>query len=105
MVATNANHVIVGLKPTIESMEKVMESCLARDTKFSDDVGSIQSELHDARAAIESNATLSTNNSENVVRNLGTFGMVNTGSTFHMSSVLFTELLMMILPLLLRLGM
>ena len=84
----SATDVIAGLKPTIARMEKVMESCLARDTKFSADVSNIQSELRDVRAAVESNATLSSQESENVVRHLGTFGMVDTGSTFDMPAAI-----------------
>ena len=84
----SANDVLTGLKPTLAKMEKVMESCLARDIKFSADIGAVQSKLDDVRGAIESNATLATQESVNLVRHLGTFGMVDTGSTFDMPSAI-----------------
>ena len=48
------------------------------------DIDIVQSKLEHVSAAIESNATLSTKESLNLVRHLGTFGMVDTVSTFDM---------------------
>ena len=58
------------------------------DTKFSNEIASVRVEMGELSASITNNSEAAEQNTNQIVRHLGSFGLVATGSTFDIPQVL-----------------
>ena len=56
----------------------------AREEQMTSGVSSLRKELGDLAEVVQANATVSRDESSNIVRHLGSFGMIDVGSTFNL---------------------
>ena len=66
--------------------EKILKAVQDLDAKYSASMGAMTTDIRTVLAAVESNAALTENQSNNIVRHLGSFGMVDVGSTYDIPS-------------------
>ena len=64
------------------SCERILEAVLAMDAKNSASMDGMACDIRTVLAAVESNAALTESQSSNLVRHLGSFGMIDVGSTY-----------------------
>ena len=93
--AYSASEVLEGLQPAMSNLgmfttklDKVLEVVRALDEKYTEKLSSLHVEIGELSAAIVNNAVKSGEHSDNIVRHLGTFGMIDVGSTFNIPNAI-----------------
>ena len=93
--AYSASEVLEGMKPslnTIASLSQKLNGVISAisnlDTKFSSEINSVRVEMGELSASISNNSEAAEQGSDKIVRHLGSFGLVNSGSTFDIPQAL-----------------
>ena len=93
--AYSASEVLEGLQPAMSNLgmlmtklDKVLEVVRTLDEKYTEKLSSLRVEIGELSAAIVNNAVKSGEHSDNIVRHLGTFGMIDVGSTFDIPNAI-----------------
>jgi hypothetical protein len=93
--AYSATEVITGLQPTMAKIEScvtkvasLLELVKGLDEKFVTEVASLRVVLTDLASDVANNAEISTQQSNNILRHLATFGIIDVGSSFNIPDAL-----------------
>ena len=85
----SSSQIIDALKPELakvnllaDQVRSLTETVNALDAKIATDIASVRTQVTDVVSQVDHNATLAKDQSNNIVRHLSTFGIVDVGASF-----------------------